>query len=56
MHITRRGFSAGAISVAVAGLDGVPAAAQQPPPKLAGALDTITAFAEAHRRHLDCPG
>ena len=56
MHITRRGFTAGAISVAVSGPMAVPAAAQQPPPKLAGAVDTIAAFAETHRRHFGLPG
>ena len=56
MEITRRGFTAGAIGTAVSGALAAPAMGQAPSPRLAGAIDTVAAFAEAHRRHFGLPG
>jgi CubicO group peptidase (beta-lactamase class C family) len=56
MEVTRRGFTAGAIGTALFGPMSAPAMGQAPSPHLASAIDTIAAFAEAHRRHFGLPG
>jgi CubicO group peptidase (beta-lactamase class C family) len=55
MDVTRRGFTAGALSASVALQFPAPALAQRPA-ALGPALDAIGAYAEAHMRHFDLPG
>ena len=55
MHLTRRGFTAGALSASVA-LQLPARAFAQAPAALGPAIEAIRAYAEAHRRRFDLPG
>src|SRR5881275_3216798 len=55
MHISRRGFTGGALSFALGSQLGVPAFAQARS-DLAPALTAIRAYGEAHRRRFGLPG
>ncbi|MEO8454368.1 MAG: serine hydrolase [Sphingomicrobium sp.] len=56
MHISRRGFTGGALSVALGSQLGATAFAQQPRADLAPALAAIRAYGEAHRNRFGLPG
>src|SRR5262245_33551320 len=55
MHITRRAFTAGAVSAAVSARFAMPAFAQNSP-RLDAAITAIRAHAEEHLRHFGLPG
>lgn len=55
MHVSRRAFTAGALSAAVSTRFAAPALAQTPP-ALDGAIAAIRAVAEDHQRHFGLPG
>ena len=55
MHVSRRAFTAGALSAAVSTRFAAPALAQTPP-ALDGAIAAIRAVAEGHLRHFGLPG
>ena len=59
MHVTRRGFTAGALGVALTSRLSAPAFAQgspAPTPAVAGAIAAIRAHAEQHLRKFSLPG
>jgi CubicO group peptidase (beta-lactamase class C family) len=55
MHVTRRGFTSGALSFVLGAQLGAPAFAQQRP-ELSAALTAIRAYGEAHRSQFNLPG
>ena len=55
MHVSRRGFTGGALSLALLSRPSSPAFAKATP-NLAAALAAIRAYAEAHRVHFTLPG